>query len=296
MNTHEKPMMLFPEKITPLIKEQLSEPAIAKQFIKREESSKENLPRFEYDAVADNEHLVHKGIIRKYHNRILLIANSHCAVHCRYCFRQHFDYQQQTFDPKDTSVLINYLDEHPEIDEVILSGGDPLMLNNTRLAELLGCLDQRASVKRIRIHSRVLSVLPERLNNGLLDVLKKYQHKLIIVMHINHASEVLPEVVEAIPAVRALGIPLLNQSVLLRGVNDNAKALRELSEGMFALGIMPYYLNLLDQVKGAEQFYVPDNEARVIYRELAKSTSGYLVPKLVRDEGDDYFKRIIGLA
>lgn len=296
MNTHEKPMMLFPQKITPLIKEQLSEPAIAKQFIKQEESSKENLPRFEYDAVADNEHLVHKGIIRKYHNRILLIANSHCAVHCRYCFRQHFDYQQQTFDPKDTSVLINYLDEHPEIDEVILSGGDPLMLNNTRLAELLDCLDQRASVKRIRIHSRVLSVLPERLNNGLLDVLKKYQHKLIIVMHINHASEVLPEVVEAIPAVRALGIPLLNQSVLLRGVNDNAKALRELSEGTFALGIMPYYLNLLDQVKGAEQFYVPDNEARVIYRELAKSTSGYLVPKLVRDEGDDYFKRIIGLA
>ena len=145
------------------------------------------------------------------------------------------------------------------------------------------------------IHSRVLSALPERLNSGLLALLQQYRQTLIIVMHINHASELLPEVIAAVKEVSALNIPLLNQSVLLRGVNDDAGLLRELSEDLFALGIMPYYLNLLDRVKGAERFYVPDDEAQKIYYDLASSTSGYLVPKLVRDVGDDEFKRIVGL-
>lgn len=286
---------LFPHKITPLIKTKLAEPAIANQFVEPEQTATAGTPEFEYDAVADNQYLVHQGIIRKYRNRILLIANSHCAVHCRYCFRQHFDYQQQTFDPQDMPVLVNYLHEHPEIDEVILSGGDPLTLNNARLQALLTCLNQCAGVKRLRIHSRVLSVLPERLNDGLLSILQAHSQKLILVTHINHVSELLPEVADAIAKVKQSGITLLNQSVLLRGVNDNARILRELSEGIFALGIMPYYLNLLDRVKGAERFYVADEEALAIYRKLAASTSGYLVPKLVRDAGEDCFKRIIGL-
>lgn len=293
---------LFPQKLTPLIKAQLSDPVIANQFVEPETSSPatlqiDNIPSdFTQDAVADQQHLVHRGIIRKYHNRILLIASSHCAVHCRYCFRQHFDYAQQTFELEDLPILEDYLKQHPEIDEVILSGGDPLTLKNTQLDTLLDCLSECASVKRIRIHSRVLSTLPERLNNGLNSLFWQYRHKLILVMHINHASELLPEVRIALRKVRDIGIKLLNQSVLLRGVNDNAQSLRELSEALFALGIMPYYLNLLDRVKGAERFYVPDEEAELIYRELAASTSGYLVPKLVRDMGEDNFKRIVGLG
>lgn len=292
---------LFPQKLTPLIKAQLTEPAIARQFIELEKdspppSATDRLPTdFTHDAVADKKHLVHRGIIHKYHNRLLLIASSHCAVHCRYCFRQHFDYAQQTFDPADLPVLIDYLAQHPEIDEVILSGGDPLTLKNTQLDALLECLNECGSVKRIRIHTRVLSTLPERLNNGLISILWHYRHKLILVMHINHTSELVPGIKKTIRTVRDLEIKLLNQSVLLRGVNDNAQSLCALSEALFALGIMPYYLNLLDRVKGAERFYVPDEEAEQIYRELAAMTSGYLLPKLVRDTGEGGFKRIVGL-
>lgn len=299
---------LFPQKLTPLIKTQLTEPAIARQFIEPETdhsahpgsvntpAATDGLPTgFSHDAVADKKHLVHRGVIHKYRNRILLIASSHCAVHCRYCFRQHFDYEQQTFDPEDLPVLMGYLERHPEIDEVILSGGDPLTLKNTQLDAILECLNECESVKRIRIHSRVLTTLPERLNNGLISILWHYRHKLILVMHINHASELVPKIKNTIRTVRDLEVKLLNQSVLLRGVNDDAHCLHALSEALFALGIMPYYLNLLDKVKGAERFYVPDDEAEQIYRELAAMTSGYLLPKLVRDTGEGGFKRIVGL-
>ncbi len=296
---------LFPHKLTPLIKARLAQPEIARQFIDPSPSADPStggaatsaaLPAFKHDAVADTQYLVHRGIIRKYHNRILLIASSHCAVHCRYCFRQHFDYTSQTFDLADLPLLTDYLAQHPEIDEVILSGGDPLTLKNRQLALLLEALQASTTVRRIRIHSRLLSVLPERLNKGLIALLSQYRPMLLLVMHINHRSELLPEVKTALHTLRGLELRLLNQSVLLRGVNDSASSLRELSEALFALGVMPYYLNLLDEVKGAEHFYVPDTTAQQIYRDLAASTSGYLVPKLVRDAGEDNFKRIIGLG
>lgn len=292
---------LFPQKLTPLIKARLDIPEIARQFTEpaaeKDDMAQhaDTLPAFSHDAVADQSYLVHKGIIRKYHNRLLLIASSHCAVHCRYCFRQHFDYAGQTFELEDLPVLMGYLEQHPEIDEVILSGGDPLTLKNAQLNELLTSISQCDNIKRIRIHSRVLSTLPERLNNGLISILWSHRHKLIMVMHINHTSELSIPVKNTLRTVRDLDLTLLNQSVLLRDVNDNAQSLRQLSESLFALGIMPYYLNLLDKVKGAERFYVPDEEALQIYRELAASTSGYLVPKLVRDAGEDNAKQIIGL-
>lgn len=290
-------MSHFPEKLTASVIAKLTEPAIVIQFQDNTESVIANdLPEFSYDAVADHSHRAGRGMIRKYRNRLLLIAHSHCAVHCRYCFRRHYDYAQDTFQPEDIGFLGDYLDEHPEIDEVILSGGDPLMLSNQKLGALIGTLYQREGIKRIRLHSRVLTVLSQRINAKLVELLQGYRSKLVIVTHINHASEIDVEAEQVIQQLRALGIMLLNQSVLLRGVNDDAVVLNQLSEKLFTLGVMPYYLNLLDRVKGAEHFYVADEEAKGIYRELAEITSGYLLPKLVRDDGQSAYKCIVGLT
>ena len=291
-------MSNFPEKLTATVTAQLSEPAIAIQFLDSTETvpgNAGNLPEFEYDAVADQAHRVGRGMIQKYRNRLLLIAHSHCAVHCRYCFRRHFDYAQDTFQEEDIELLYTHLDTHPEIDEVILSGGDPLMLSNQRLDTLIGVLYQRVGVKRIRLHSRVLTVLSRRINTKFLELCKRYRSKLVIVTHINHASEIDTEAGQVIRQLGDLGIRLLNQSVLLRGVNDSAVILNQLSDKLFTLGVMPYYLNLLDRVKGAEHFYIDDEEAKEIYRELAEITSGYLLPKLVRDDGQSAYKCIVGL-
>lgn len=290
----------FPEKLTATVTAKLSEPAIALQFLDSAESiaamdDTNNLPEFAYDAVADQAHRVGRGMIQKYRNRLLLIAHNHCAVHCRYCFRRHFDYAQDTFQEEDIGLLCAHLDAHPEIDEVILSGGDPLMLSNQRLDTLIGVLYQRGGIKRIRLHSRVVTVLSRRINTNFLALCKRYRSKLVIVNHINHAAEIDAAAAQAIEQLRALGLVLLNQAVLLRGVNDSAATLNELSDQLFTLGILPYYLNLLDRVKGAEHFYIDDDEAKRIYRELAEITSGYLLPKLVRDNGQSAYKCIVGL-
>ncbi|CAA6817036.1 MAG: Lysyl-lysine 2,3-aminomutase, partial [uncultured Thiotrichaceae bacterium] len=243
-------MSNFPEKLTATVTARLSEPAIAIQFLDSAESilatnDTSNLPEFAYDAVADQTHRVGRGMIQKYRNRLLLIAHSHCAVHCRYCFRRHFDYAQDTFQEEDIGFLCAHLDAHPEIDEVILSGGDPLMLSNQRLDTLIGVLYQRAGVKRIRLHSRVVTVLSRRINTRFLELCRHYKSKLVIVNHINHVAEIDAAAEQAIGHLRALGVMLLNQSVLLRGVNDSAATLNQLSDKLFTLGVMPYYLNLL---------------------------------------------------
>ncbi|PID64366.1 MAG: hypothetical protein CR963_00795, partial [Gammaproteobacteria bacterium] len=271
----------FPEKLTAAVTAQLSEPAIAIQFLEAAESAETiegagGLPEFEYDAVADQKYRVGRGMIQKYRNRLLLIAHSRCAVHCRYCFRRHFDYAQDTFQEEDIELLCRHLEAHPEIDEVILSGGDPLMLSNQRLDTLIGVLYQREGVKRIRLHSRVLTVLSRRINTKFIALCQRYRSKLLIVTHINHASEIDEKAGQVIRQLGDLGIRLLNQSVLLRGVNDDAMVLNQLSDKLFTLGVMPYYLNLLDRVKGAEHFYITDEKAKDIYRELAEITSGYL--------------------
>ena len=295
-------MIAFPEKITTSVKAKLEEPAIALQFQDNQSlglsapPADAGLPNFEYDAVTDGSHRISRGIIRKYRNRILLIANSHCAVHCRYCFRQHYDYANDTFQEADLNALVTYLAVHTEIDEVILSGGDPLMLSNRRLNTLISTLYQQPTLKRIRIHSRVITVLSKRINPELLNLWQRYRSKLVIVTHINHAAEIDEEAVQTLAKIRDIGITLLNQSVLLKGVNDQVSMLSALSDRLFELGIMPYYLNLLDRVKGAEHFYIPDSEAQAIYHALAKQTSGYLLPKLVRDNGEAPYKQILGLA
>lgn len=288
-------MRHFPEKLTLSIKRKLGEPAIARQFLAETSPEAHSLSGFDYDAVADQKHRVGRGMIRKYSNRLLLIAHSHCAVHCRYCFRRHFDYASDTFQEEDIPVLLGYLEQHPEIDEIILSGGDPLMLNNQRLDGLIGLLYRQSTIKRIRLHSRVITVLSQRINAELLAIFGKYRDRLVLVTHINHAEEIDDEVIRVVEQLRRLGIMLLNQSVLLKGVNDRAVVLSELSDRLFQVGIMPYYLNLLDRVKGAERFYLKDEEAVAIYRELARQTSGYLLPKLVRDKGEASYKCILGL-
>ncbi len=294
-------MTTFPEKITDSVKNLLSEPAIAKQFVIDHQtpqvlkSNVQTIATFTRDAVADTAHQVSRGVIHKYRNRVLLIASSHCAVHCRYCFRQHFDYSQDTFQESDLPELQNYLQAHPDINEVIFSGGDPLMLSTTKLEKMFTEILTIQTIQRIRIHSRIITVLSKRINPELLALLKRFQSQLVLVTHINHANEVDAQATQTISQLKQLGLWLLNQSVLLKGVNDDPTTLQALSEKLFEIGVQPYYLNLLDKVIGAEQFYIADTEAAEIYRQFASMTSGYLLPKLVRDDGESDFKRIAAL-
>ncbi|MEZ5536085.1 MAG: KamA family radical SAM protein [Thiolinea sp.] len=290
----------FPDKITATIRNKLHHKAVAIQFVAQRERLAEtaaagDLPGFSYDAVADQEYRVGRGMIRKYRNRLLLIAHARCAVHCRYCFRQHFDYREETFQDNDLAGLEQYLRDHPEIDEVILSGGDPLMLSNQRLNSILTMLSGITTIKRIRIHSRMFSVQGKRINTGLMEIFHKFRRQLVLVSHVNHPQELDHETDRTFAKLRQAGLILLNQSVLLKGVNDDPLVLKALSERLFGAGVMPYYLNLLDRVKGAEDFYLSDREAMAIYREMARQTSGYLLPKLVRDKGNADYKSIIGL-
>ncbi len=224
------------------------------------------------------------GLIHKYRGRVLLVVTGGCAVHCRYCFRRHFPYTQNVNGRARWRDTLDYVREDDSIDEVILSGGDPLVATDAHLAELVAAIAGIPHVRRLRVHSRVPVVLPDRVTPALTRALTHPRLQSILVIHANHANEIDAGVAQAMAALRAANITLLNQSVLLRGVNDNAAALADLSEALFTAGVLPYYLHLLDPVAGAAHFDVPASRARALHRELAARLPGYLVPKLVREE------------
>lgn len=240
-------------------------------------------PGFSADPLNETNSNPSPGIIHKYRRRALLIVTQACAIHCRYCFRRHFPYQENT-GTQQWQQALEYLRNDSTLNEVILSGGDPLSANDLQLARLSTELAGIRHIERLRIHTRMPVVLPARIDNKLLGWLEDWPGSKVIVIHSNHPNELNNEVAEAVRKLRDAGATVLNQSVLLRGVNDHAPTLALLSEKLFDIGVLPYYLHQLDPVSGATHFEVDDTRAREIIAEVSAHLSGYLVPRLVREK------------
>jgi EF-P beta-lysylation protein EpmB len=235
------------------------------------------------DAVGDRAAMPVPGLIHKYHGRVLLTMTGACAIHCRYCFRRHFPYAEAAADVSMNGPVMRYLAGNPDVNEVILSGGDPLMVSDGKLASLVANLNRIPQVRTLRIHSRLLSVLPERVTAALVETLDQFDGRVVFVTHINHPNEISAHNQAAFHLLAQNGFALFNQSVLLRRINDSAQTLAELSEKLFASRITPYYLHRLDKVQGAAHFDLPKNDACRIYRELRTRLPGYLLPALVEE-------------
>ena len=235
------------------------------------------------DPVGDTEALATPGLIHKYHGRALLISTGACAIHCRYCFRRHFPYQQSSCTNNTLNDAVAYLSEHTEIEEIILSGGDPLVLDNAKLARLLARLETVQHLQTLRIHTRLPVVLPSRINTGLIELLQSSRFQVVMVVHVNHANELQHDEYEKLHLLDKSGITLLNQTVLLKGVNDTSDALVALNKRLFQCKTLPYYLHLLDPVEGAMHFDVDKKTALELKRQMEIKLPGYLVPKLVQE-------------
>ena len=249
------------------------------------------VPGFELDAVGDGAAKAGNGVIHKYNGRALLITTGSCAVNCRYCFRRHFPYAEETAARGDWAEAIAVIAADTSIKEVLLSGGDPLSLSTAKLADLTRQLASLPHIKRLRIHSRLPVVLPARIDEAFIEWMSNLPWPVTFVIHANHANEFDSEVDAALARLRDAGATLLNQAVLLRGVNDSVDALADLSERGFRAGVLPYYLHQLDRVQGAAHFEVDDATALALHRQLAARLSGYLVPRLVREVAGDPGKR-----
>ncbi|UTV27559.1 EF-P beta-lysylation protein EpmB [Photobacterium atrarenae] len=239
---------------------------------------------YSHDPLDEQDNAI-PGLLHKYKNRVLLITKGGCAVNCRYCFRRHFPYQDNQSGKRNWQVALDYVAAQPEINEVILSGGDPLMAKDSELAWLVERISQIPHVKRLRIHTRLPVVLPARITDELCELLQESRLQTILVTHINHANELNDELRQAMAKLKQAKVTLLNQSVLLKGINDSVGALVQLSEALFDSGILPYYLHVLDKVQGAAHFMVDDTRARQLMAGLLEQVSGYLVPKLTREIG-----------
>ncbi|WP_017940651.1 MULTISPECIES: EF-P beta-lysylation protein EpmB [unclassified Thioalkalivibrio] len=240
-------------------------------------------PGFVSDPVGDHDALAAPGVVHKYHGRVLLLTTGACAIHCRYCFRREFDYADHNPARDDWTPALEYIAGNPDIHEVILSGGDPLSLSDTRLARLAERLAGIPHLERLRIHTRLPVVLPERVDDRLLAWLGQGRLQHILVLHANHPREFAAPADAALQRLRAAGVTLLNQAVLLAGINDDAETLIELQEAGFRLGVLPYYLHQLDRTRGTAHFEVSDARAGALYRDLHARLPGYLVPRLARE-------------
>jgi len=247
------------------------------------QAENEDQDGFLLDPVGDGSSVVQPGLLHKYSGRVLLITTGACPIHCRYCFRRHFPYAENQPDNRDWSAAIAYIEADSSIREVILSGGDPLMMSTDRLEALCQQLARIPHVSRLRIHSRMPIVLPERITQRFLDWIGSLPWQTVLVLHCNHANEIDDHVFRVMARLKAAGISLLNQTVLLKGINDDAHTLINLSESLFSAGILPYYLHLLDRVQGAAHFDISEHQALSILGEIQSQLPGYLVPRLVRE-------------
>lgn len=241
------------------------------------------VPGFGLDPVGDHAAQQAPGVLHKYIGRVLLTATGACAVHCRYCFRRHFPYEVANASADAWRVALHAIAADSSVTEVILSGGDPLTLSDRRLMEFVQQAAKIPHVLRLRVHSRLPVVLPARITAELCEILTSTRLRPVLVIHANHAQEIDASVQSACNLLTAHSIPLLNQSVLLRGVNDSVAALTDLSEALFTAGVLPYYLHQLDRVQGAAHFEVSDEIARQLHATLHARLPGYLVPRLVRE-------------
>lgn len=251
-------------------------------------------PGFTADPLRERHYNPRPGLLHKYRGRVLLIAAPHCAIHCRYCFRREFDYRENSPARAEWREAFDYIRGDASIEEVILSGGDPLALGDGQLRWLLESISGIPHVTTVRIHTRLPVVIPERVSGELLAMLRDFRKQVVVVIHCNHAQEIDTPVAAALSLLHRAGVTLLNQSVLLQGVNDDAAAISALSKRLFAENVLPYYLHLPDRVAGTRHFAVTLEAAEAIMRELQACLPGYLVPRLVReDPGEPAKTRLI---
>ncbi len=257
-------------------------------------AERESMPGYSSDPLEEAAATRAPGVIQKYHGRVLLIAAPACAVHCRYCFRRTFPYADHQHPVAFASLAA--IDADTSITEVILSGGDPLMLKDAVLARLVQRLDAIAHLKRLRIHTRLPVVIPQRVTAEFIDLFKGLRCRASIVLHVNHPNEIDGALIDALAALHRSGIQLFNQSVLLRGVNDVASVLEELSQRLFDNHVLPYYLHLPDRVVGTHHFDVSEATGKSLIAALAARLPGYLVPRLVREVAGLPAKQVVASA
>ncbi len=244
-------------------------------------------PGYGVDPVGDCTALRGNGILQKYHGRVLLITTPSCGIHCRYCFRRHYPYREHSLSSSSISEACGWIASDPTIHEVILSGGDPLMVSNQRLALLLNALESIPQLETIRLHTRMPIIAPSRLDVILVERLLRSPLNIVMVLHSNHPNELDHHVERSLKPVAGSGIILLNQSVLLKGVNDQTDTLEALSHRLFECGVLPYYLHMVDRVQGSHHFEVTEDRASQLISKLGSRLPGYLVPRLVREiEGE----------
>ncbi|WP_150909927.1 EF-P beta-lysylation protein EpmB [Marinobacter halotolerans] len=245
-----------------------------------------SLPGYLTDPLEEADSIATTGLIRKYQSRALLMVTGQCAINCRYCFRRHFPYDEHRLTPEDRTRILEFLASDPDINEVILSGGDPLVASDRLLSYWANSIAEIPHIRRLRIHTRLPVVIPQRITPTLLETLSASRLQSVMVLHINHANELDEQVKAAMTRLRDAGVTLLNQSVILRGINDDADTLAALSERLFECHILPYYLHAFDPVAGAHHFAVSDPQARDIVKQLMAKLPGFLVPRLVREVPD----------
>jgi len=296
LNEHERANTLFPLLVTRSFASRINkndplDPLLKQVLPLPSELDKHVL--FTHDPVGDDKATVLPGLIHKYYGRVLLIITGACAIHCRYCFRRAFPYANNSSTPAHVGKVLTYLKNHEEIEEVILSGGDPLTVSDQRLTKIITDIQSITHIKRLRIHTRLPIVLPNRITDTLIDLLKETTLKVVFVLHVNHPNELSNDVETVIHRLKKASITLLNQTVLLKGVNDDPKTLTDLSYRLFDNDIQPYYLHLLDKVDGAIHFDIAQEDALTIYKKVQKRLPGYLVPKLVSEIQGETNKTLI---
>lgn len=272
----------LPRRLLPLMEPGNPNDPLLRQFLPLA-AELDEVEGFSHDPLNEADARVGAGILHKYQGRALMTVTAACAVNCRYCFRRHFPYHDNASQQDEYVTALDYLAQHSDISEVVLSGGDPLMLSNEKLHHLLQRLGALPHIKRLRLHSRIPLAAPERIDDELLGILSRVSVPTVMVVHANHPHELDAEACDALHRLRRHGLTLLNQSVLLAGVNDEATILGRLSERLFDNGVLPYYLHLLDPVAGTAHFDVPSSVAKTLINQLRATLPGYLVPRLVRE-------------
>lgn len=251
------------------------------------------VPGYSDQPLDENKFSPVSNLIQKYTGRVLIISSSRCAINCRYCFRRHFPYEKSQLQEHQWDEILNKINSDHSIKEVILSGGDPLMLTDKTLGRIVSKIEALEHVKTLRIHTRMPMVIPQRINHQLLDWVKGTRLQIVLVNHINHEREIDSAVHEAMKLLQQAGVTLLNQSVLLKGVNDTERSLIKLSQKLFSVGILPYYIHMLDPVSGAAHFNVKQKTAVALIEKIKNQLPGYLVPKLVREVPGEGAKKVL---
>ncbi len=239
------------------------------------------MPGYTADPLEEAKFVPVKGLLHKYRGRVLVVVNGSCAIHCRYCFRRHFPYQEHQIGQVQWQSILDYIASDESIEEVIFSGGDPLTCTDSMLAKRSEDLQNITHISRLRLHTRLPVMIPSRVNEECLSWMTASRLQVVMVIHANHAQEIDAETGCALQRLAKAGVTVLNQAVLLKGINDNADVLAQLCKRLFVYGVLPYYLHLFDPVQGAAHFNVEEERALEIREELQAALPGYLVPKLV---------------